>query len=565
MGNNAALWSTNKYIRPFAIMLGFLVLFGFTFIPLHAITKDGVYILASAFPIIAGWLLGLRLGLLFWLLHSALLMILAQTVGSSFHEFLSTGIFSFTVTMVITCGVGRISDLTKNMHREIKERKSIEIELKRYKETLEEEVVKRSKELIRSNELLRQEILLNEKNTEEKLNLQASLKRAEKMEAIGILAGSVAHDLNNILSGIMSYPELILLDIPDNSPLRKPLLTIQKSGQRAAAVVQDLLTLVRNGNINFEVTNLNTIISDFLLSPEFKKIENDYPGTTIQTNLQPDLLRMYGSSVHLTKAIMNLILNSMEAMVKGGELVISTTNVNLSQPAGNYEIIEEGKYVAINISDTGYGISKINLDRIFEPFYTKKIMGRSGTGLGLAIVWGTVKDHGGYIDVQSQEGKGTVFTLYFQATTQEVLNKPSNQEFSDYCGFGESILIIDDEKLQREICTSILNKLGYTVKSVSSGEAAIEYLMNNTFDLLIIDMIMVGGIDGFETYKRIIETHPHQRTIIVSGFSESGLVKNTQALGAGPYIKKPYSIEKLGVAVKNELGGNRNTVRNQIT
>ena len=443
--------------------------------------------------------------------------------------------------------------MTKTLHYELKERKRIELELHQYKETLEKQVKERTEDLMRSNEQLKREMLQNEKANKENLNLQTSLKRAEKMEAVGILAGSVAHDLNNILGGILSYPELILLDIPEGSPLRKPLLTIQNCGQRAAAVVQDLLTLVRKEIINSEVTNLNHIISDFLKSPECKKIERDYPGTTLETDLQPDLPSMYGSSVHLSKVVMNLILNSMEAMIKGGRLIISTANVYIDKPAGTYEVVAEGNYVTVEISDTGDGISKNDLDRIFEPFYTKKVMGRSGTGLGLAIVWGTVKDHGGYVDVQSREGEGTTFTLYFPVTNQEVLSKEANLKWPDYTGNGESILIIDDEKLQRDVCTGILTRMGYAVQSVSSGEAAIEYLINNSVDLLILDMIMVDGIDGLETYEKIIEIHPGQKAIIVSGFSESGHVKKAQAIGAGAYVKKPYTLEKLGMVVKNEL------------
>ena len=320
-------------------------------------------------------------------------------------------------------------------------------------------------------------------------------------------------------------------------------------------MVQDLLTLVRKEILNPEVTNLNRIISDFLKSPECKKMHSDYPGTTIVTDLSPDLLCLHGSPVHLSKILMNLILNSMEAMTKGGELTISTANVSINKPAGHYEIMPEGNYVALEISDTGDGISKSDLDRIFEPFYTKKVMGRSGTGLGLAIVWGTLKDHGGYVDVQSQEGEGTTFTLYFPATNQEMLSEISNPKTNHFAGNGESILIIDDEKLQRDLCTSYLKKLGYAVQSVSSGEAAIEYLQNNSADLLIMDMIMLGGIDGFETYKKIIEIHPGQKAIIVSGFTESEHVKNAQSLGAGAYLKKPYTLEKLGMAVKHELHG----------
>lgn len=542
----------NRYIRPLFIISSLLILFGSTFRPLHAGAGDGAFILSSIFPIFAGWLLGLRLGLLFWFLHAVLLMILAQAVGSGLEDLMSKGILSYIVTLIITSIMGRIRDLTNNLQYELKERESIELELHKHKKSLEKIVKERTEDLTRMNEHLRLEMLQNEKINKEKLNLQTSLKRAEKMEAVGILAGSVAHDLNNILSGILSYPELILLDIPEDSPLRKPLITIQNSGHRAAAVVQDLLTLVRKEIINSEVINLNHLISDFLQSPEYKNLTRDYPGTTIETDLEPDLMCMQGSPVHLSKAIMNLTLNSMEAMTKGGRLIISTANIQ-GKPEGTYEIMAEGSYVTITISDNGDGIPQKDLDRIFEPFYTTKVMGRSGTGLGLAIVWGTVKDHGGYLDVQSQEGKGTTFTLYFKATDREVFSRKPGPELHEYSGKGESILIIDDDELQRSVCTGVLKKLGYTVKSVSSGEEAIDYLINNSADLLILDMIMTGGIGGLETYTRITEIHPGQKAVIVSGFSESEDVKKAQAIGAGPYIKKPYTLEKLGMVVKNEL------------
>jgi len=555
MENRAVPWSRSSCIRPIAISSGLLTLFGSTFIPIHTITHNGAFIIASAFPIVAGWLLGLRLGLIFWFLHSVLLMVLAHAVGGSLQDLVSSGIPAFVVNLLVTCAMGRIRDLTRSLQLELKERHRVEQELQRYKETLEAQVVERSQDLRLTNELLKQEIIHNEKANQEKLNLQADLRRAEKMEAVGILAGSVAHDLNNILSGIQSYPELLLLDIPEHSPLRKPLLAIQRSGQRAAAVVQDLLTLVRKGIINSEVTSLNQLVSDFLNSPECKRMERDHPGTTLVTGLQPNLLRMHGSPVHLAKAMMNLTLNSMEAMPRGGQLRIATENVHLDRPAGTYEVIAEGDYVTVKISDTGDGIAQEDLERIFEPFYTKKVMGRSGTGLGLAIVWGTVKDHGGYLDVESREGEGTTFTLYFPATDQEMPSHAPGLNWNDVSGTGESILIVDDEKLQREIGSDILKKLGYAVHSVSSGEAAIDYLMDHSVDLLLVDMIMPGGIDGFETYQRITERHPGQKAIIVSGFSASEDVRNAQALGAGSYVKKPYTLEKLAMAVKNEIHG----------
>ena len=180
-------------------------------------------------------------------------------------------------------------------------------------------------------------------------------------------------------------------------------------------------------------------------------------------------------------------------------------------------------------------------------------MGRSGTGLGMAVVWGTVKDHKGYINVQSTEGKGTTFTLYFPITRKEVSRDKSLISIEDYMGKGESILVVDDVEEQREIAYRILKKLGYSVTSVSSGEEAIDYMKNNSADLLILDMIMDPGIDGLDTYKQILELHLGQKAIIASGFSETNRVKEAQRLGAGAYVKKPHILEKIGLAVRTEL------------
>jgi len=182
------------------------------------------------------------------------------------------------------------------------------------------------------------------------------------------------------------------------------------------------------------------------------------------------------------------------------------------------------------------------------------------------VVWGTVKDHKGYIDVQSIEGKarpprlsardggqGTTFTLYFPVTRKEVAKDKSPISIDDYRGNGESIVVVDDVEEQREIASRILKKLGYAVTSVSSGEEAVDYMKANSADLLVLDMIMDPGIDGLETYKRITEFHPKQRAIIVSGFSETDRVKEAQRLGAGAYVKKPYLLEKIGLAVRAEL------------
>ena len=373
------------------------------------------------------------------------------------------------------------------------------------------------------------------------------------MEAIGTLAGGVAHDLNNVLSGIVGYPELLLMDMPEDNPYREYILRIQNSGEKAAAIVQDLLTLARRGVVVTDVVNLDNIIREYLMSPEYERLKSHHPQVQVETNFETDMLNILGSPVHLSKTIMNLVSNAAEAMPHGGTIFISTENLYIDRPVRGYDNVEEGDYVTVVVADTGMGIPKKDIEMIFEPFYTKKVMGKSGTGLGMAVVWGTVKDHKGYIDVQSAEGKGTTFTLYFPVTRKEISGKEKALPMEEYIGKGKSILVVDDVEDQREIASRILNKLGYSVTSVSSGEEAVDYMKDNSADLLVLDMIMDPGIGGLETYKKILELHPGQKAIIASGFSETDHVKEAQRLGAGKYIKKPYTLKKIGLAIKEEL------------
>ncbi len=388
---------------------------------------------------------------------------------------------------------------------------------------------------------------------EEKRNLEARLQRAEKMEALGTLAGGVAHDLNNVLGIVVGYAEMLLDNADESSPLRSGLLNILNGGQRAAAIIEDLLTLARRGVSGRTVLNLNKIIIDYQKSPEFANLSSHHPLSRVRTDLEPDLLNISGSSIHLGKTLMNLIINAIEAMPEGGELTIRTANRYLDKPLQGYDEVREGDYVVLSVSDTGQGIPVNDLKRIFEPFYTKKVMGRSGTGLGLAVVWGTIKDHHGYINVQSEEGKGSTFTLYFPVTREEISAEALAVSISEYMGNGESILVVDDVKEQRELASAMLRKLNYTVANVSSGEEAVAYLREHTVDLMVLDMIMDPGMDGLDTYRNVLEIDPKQKAVIVSGFSESERVHAAQKLGAGSYVKKPYIIEKLGLAVRKEI------------
>ncbi len=379
------------------------------------------------------------------------------------------------------------------------------------------------------------------------------LRRAQKMEALGLLAGGVAHDLNNVLSGIVSYPELLLLDLPKDSPLRNPVLTIQRSGHRAADIVQDLLTLARRGVISTEVLNLNRMVSEYLNSPELKKLVSHHPTVQIETRLQGDLLNVACSAIHLKKTIMNLVSNAAEAQPDGGKIFIATENRYVDRCLEGYDDVKEGDYAVLIVEDKGIGIAADDLKRIFEPFYTKKVMGRSGTGLGMAVVWATVQDHQGYIDVRSVEGEGTTFELYFPATRKMLAADKASVPIEQYTGNGESILVVDDVKEQRMIARGILERLNYRLASVSGGEAAEAYLQTHRVDLVLLDMVMDPGIDGLDTYRRICDIYPGQKAIIASGFSETARVKAAIEMGVRQYIKKPYTIEKIGLAVKKAL------------
>ena len=409
------------------------------------------------------------------------------------------------------------------------------------------------------NYIGRPAILAVVRDVTERIREEEALKKSEekivrlrKMESLGLLAGGVAHDLNNVLSGIVSYPELLLLGLPEDSKLRRPIKTIQESGQRAVAIVQDLLTVARGVAVSKDPLNLNDVIRGYLTSPEFKKLLQHHPGVTVKHDLDAKLLNIKGSSLHIRKAVMNLVSNASEAIEGHGDVVVSTMNRYIDRPLKGYDDVNIGEYAVLVVEDNGPGISSDDLERIFEPFFTKKAMGRSGTGLGLTLVWNMVQDHEGYIDVISDK-TGSRFELYFPITRYPVAEKSLSVPLEDLYGRGEMILVIDDVKSQREISCRMLEALRYKTKAVSGGEEAVEYLKEHSADLLLLDMIMDPGIDGRETYGRIKKIHPGQKAVIVSGFAETDQVKETMKLGAGRFIKKPLILEELGLAVKVEL------------
>jgi two-component system cell cycle sensor histidine kinase/response regulator CckA len=401
--------------------------------------------------------------------------------------------------------------------------------------------------------IIYEDITERKREEEGKRSLEERLQRAEKMEALGQLAGGVAHDLNNVLGILTGYSELLREEIPAENQSRIYVDKILQSTAKGAAIIQDLLTLARRGVTVSDVINLNSVVAGFLETPVFEKMQDYHPQVTFRTECDENLQNIKGSPLHLEKTVMNLVSNAAEAISGAGEVTIRTASRHLDQVVRGYDEVKEGDYAVLTVSDTGMGIPAEHREKIFEPFFTKKTMGRSGTGLGLAIVWGTVKDHNGYIDVQTEVGQGSTFTLYFPATPDE-LSAPQEQEsIEQYMGNGESVLVVDDIAEQREIASRLLTRLGYEVHLVAGGEEAVEYLKGNTADLMILDMIMTPGIDGLETYQRVLAINPRQKAILVSGFSETERVKKAQQLGAGAYVKKPYILEKIGVAIRDEL------------
>ncbi len=249
---------------------------------------------------------------------------------------------------------------------------------------------------------------------------------------------------------------------------------------------------------------------------------------------------------------MNLITNAVEAIEDTGTITITTGNQYIDTPAAIHQFLPQGEYVVLSIRDDGPGIPEKFIPHIFEPFYTKKIMGKSGTGLGLSVVWNTVQDHNGSIHVESSD-TGTTFVLYFPASRSELAVELQEQFTESIQGDGEHILVVDDEYQQRDICQQMLAALNYQVDTVKSGEDALEYLSSKQADLLVLDMIMDPGLDGLETYEQTLASHPDQKAIIVSGYSQSANVAKAQALGAGKFIRKPYTLQQLGQAVKEAL------------
>jgi CheY-like chemotaxis protein len=257
------------------------------------------------------------------------------------------------------------------------------------------------------------------------------------------------------------------------------------------------------------------MVRDYLASPDFLQTRSRFPLISFHTSLNPNLSNISCSPIHIRKCLMNLITNGVEAIQGKGTVTIVTAN-HFQGEAAPYstQILPEGNYVKITVGDSGSGIAPHEIDHIFEPFFTKKVMGRSGTGLGLAVVWNTMRDHGGVVSVVSDR-HGTTFELFFPAVADRVV-EAAMQDWQAWKGNRERVLVIDDEARQREIASQLLTLLNYSVATMPSGEKAVEYLRKHSADILILDMIMAPGQNGRATYEQILKIHPGQKAVIAS-------------------------------------------------
>jgi two-component system cell cycle sensor histidine kinase/response regulator CckA len=361
----------------------------------------------------------------------------------------------------------------------------------------------------------------------------------------GQVAGQVAHDFNNMLGPIIAYPELIREGLSEGDHRIKYLQTIEHSAQKMADLNQQLLTLSRRGHYNQEVLNLNELVNHVLREMALS------PSTlVIETELAADLMNVKGGAAQLYRAIMNILVNARDALQDIGKISIKTENYYVEDTTVIYGRVPQGEYAKVTITDTGCGIPDEIVQKIFDPFFTTKPADKKrGSGLGLSVVDAVVKDHDGYLDLSTALGVGTSFYLYFPITRAF-----SKEIFQDEIVRGtETILVVDDDEIQRDVSAGLLTTPGYKVTVCESGKRAVEMLKNSPYDLLILDMVMPNGIDGAETYRQALQIRSDQRAIILSGFSESDRVTEAQRLGVGVFVKKPTNRKAIAQAVRHEL------------
>jgi len=380
----------------------------------------------------------------------------------------------------------------------------------------------------------------------EKNMLEHQLRQSQKMEAVGRLAGGIAHDFNNLLTGITGNIQLAQMDVEDNDELAETLDDINTAAERASQLVKQLLAFSRKQLISLKVLNLNNLILN--MEQMLSRLIGEH--IELITKLDANLAAVKADHVQIEQIVMNLVVNAKDAMPSGGVLTIETVEAVPDDEFCKRNQLIKGKYVVLNISDDGMGMDEKTLKHIFDPFYTTKSVDK-GTGLGLSTVYGIVKQHKGHIEVSSTPENGTIFSTYLLSTDEE--SKITEEEkFTDELPRGdETILVVEDERMVREIATRILKRQGYTVLEAATGEEAIEVLENTLkkIDFLMTDVIM-PGMNGRELADYIAKKNPETKILFTSGYTENVFESQNILEDKMEFIAKPYTPRSLAFKVR---------------
>ena len=389
------------------------------------------------------------------------------------------------------------------------------------------------------------------KGEQERLALQEKLAKANRLEALGLMAGSVAHDLNNILTAVVSYPDILLNKMTKEDPHFDDIRKIREAGKRASDVVSDLVSVARGKKTKPPPLDLNRQITEHLESIEHEQRMSAYPGVEIETSLQDDLPSCFCSGPHAHKILLNLIGNAVEAIGHQGRISITTESSRFANPVIKDQAMRIGSYVKLSVADNGKGIDAEELEHIFDPFYSTKESGKSGTGLGLAIVWNSVMESDGWVEVASDE-TGTRFAVYLPATGAKLSSGPPSPA-KPVEGGGNTILLVDDEEHQNEILQKMLNSIGYQAFCATSSEEALGFLRSCRVDVVILDMIMENDLDGCQLYRKMLDLNPAQKALVVSGFAESEQISVAKELGITHILEKPVTLPEVSRAIRETL------------